>query len=277
MPKSSKYVINDTNNDSENQSTLQSTSGWFSSQDTQQQIALVSGLLGELFKITMSCLLSVFVPQSCNGSTCSIDQNFSDLSAFNLFVIIYNFMTLGFFIILYIIEVHRETWLIQHLEKDPGISESNLFDGENFQSESGGLVSFKVAYPKLHAELESLNTRYLNIYNIITFFYITNSVFSGVLVFYYYYLDYRTVTGFFTNIMLCSSKIRSGRGVATQAFTDKLIPNGQQTKKVRNIAISYYNTQFVAFNIVDPDYSNAIRKNEKVSMKMSKISPAIKY
>ena len=57
----------------------------------------------ECYKVFVACLLVVFVPQYCEESktTCSLKENFSNLSRFNEFVLFYNFFTLMYFIYFY--------------------------------------------------------------------------------------------------------------------------------------------------------------------------------
>ena len=57
----------------------------------------------------MASLLSIFIPQKCviNGvsRTCTFSDNFADLTHYNTFVVIFNFITLGVFVGLYYVEI----------------------------------------------------------------------------------------------------------------------------------------------------------------------------
>jgi hypothetical protein len=200
------------------------------SQDFSQKINMLSNLSGEFFKVIMACLLAIFVPQSCNGDVCSFDQNFSQLNIYNAFVLGFNFLTLGNFLYLYWVEVKRETWIINHLDYDENESEYNIH-------------KFKGSHNKIITRLNEINNHYLKVYKILRYLYICNFIFSAVLVFHYYYLDYRTITTLLTNIILCWSKISKGFELAEKSVKSE-------------IALSYYNFVNISFNIVDPDYLN---------------------
>ena len=142
----------------------------------------------------------------------------------------FNFLTLGNFLYLYWVEVKRETWIINHLDYDENESEYNIH-------------KFKGTHNKIITRLNGINNHYLKVYKILRLMYVCNFIFSAVLVFHYYYLDYRTITTLLTNIILCWSKISKGFELAEKSV--KL-----------EIALSYYNFINISFNIIDPDYLN---------------------
>ncbi len=202
----------------------------FNSQDFEQIYNMVSTLSSELFKVVMACLLSIFIPQSCNGNECSFQDNFLNLSIFNTFVLVYNFVTLGCFLYLYWIEVSREQWFITHFDYNPKENEYNLH-------------KYKESNPKLFEKMQVKNKYYMKTYNILKYLYFTNFIFSSVLVLYFYYLDYRTVTTLITNVILCWAKVMKGYGLAKKSFDEE-------------IAVSYYNTLNLSFNMLDHEYSD---------------------
>ena len=53
----------------------------------KEYIQLIISNAVEIFKVFMACLLSVFVPQHCpeTGTTCTLKDNFNNLSMFNEF------------------------------------------------------------------------------------------------------------------------------------------------------------------------------------------------
>ncbi len=199
-----------------------------SAQDLEQIYNMVSNLSSEFFKVVMACLLAIFVPQSCNGKVCTFEDNFSNLSIYNKFVIAYNFFTLGYFLYLYYIEVLREQWFITHFDYNPKESEYHLH-------------VYKTKYSNLFVRLQEKNKHYMNTYSILKYLYISNFIFSSVLVLHFYYLDYRTVTTLVTNVILCWSKVMKGYTLAKKSFDEE-------------IAISYYNIIHLSFNDLDEDY-----------------------
>ncbi len=206
-----------------------------SAQDAQQMLNIVISLSGEFFKVVMACLLAIFVPQSCNGEVCSFSQNFSNLTIYNSFVIAYNFLTLGFFLYLYWVEVSREQWLITHFDYDEKESEY-------------GIKKYKDEYKEMFDKLQNKNKQYMNTYNKLKYLYISNFIFSAVLVLHFFYLDYRTVTTLLTNVILCWSKVMKGYSLAKKSYDEE-------------IAISYYNIINLAFNTLDPEYVKNKKSN----------------
>lgn len=200
------------------------------SQDFSQKVNMISNLAGEFFKVIMACLLAIFVPQSCNGEVCSFDQNFSELNIYNAFVLAFNFLTLGSFLYTYSVEVKRENWIINHLDYDENQSEYNIHN-------------FKESHKKITTRLGEINLKYHKVYKILQYFYVCNFIFSAVLVFHFYYLDYRTITTLLTNIILCWSKISKGLELAEKSVKSE-------------IALSYYNFVNISFNTIDSDYLN---------------------
>ncbi len=199
-----------------------------STQDMEQVYNMVSNLSSEFFKVVMACLLAIFVPQSCNGDVCTFEDNFSNLTIFNKFVIAYNFFTLGYFLYLYWIEVSREQWFITHFDYNPKESEYHLH-------------VYKEQYPDLFTRMQQKNKHYMSTYKILKYLYVSNFIVSSVLVLHFYYLDYRTITTLITNVILCWSKVMKGYTLASKSYEE-------------NIAISYYNILNLSFNMIDEDY-----------------------
>ena len=226
---------------------------YMSLQDTQQKINIASITLSESFKILMATLLSIFIPQECviDGvvRTCTFSDNFADLTHFNIFVVVFNFITLGTFVGLYYVEIKREDWMIKHLEFDNNFSDNNL-------------QTLKPTYPKIFERLTHYNKIYYKYYSILKYFFIVNFIISAVLVLHFYYLDYRTATTLLTNVALCWTKVMTGTNLAKESLDNEK-------------AISYYNTKFVFFNNIDTDYKKTQvieDKKEEVNIEIKEIS-----
>ena len=236
---------------------------WYSSQDTQQGISVITGLASDSFKVVMASLLSVFVPQACtvdennssifnsefestlplssmitidgviNGTQpithiCTFQENFTNLIDYNSFVLAFNFFTLGYFTYLYTVEIRRERWMIANLDYDK-------------EKPDDAILTLKESYPEIMDQLQAHNTKYMRTYKYLHVIYIMNFIFSAVLVLYYYYLDYRTATTLVTNTILCSNKIRIGRELAIQSAK-------------KEFAYSFYNNKNISFNTIDASY-----------------------
>lgn len=227
-----------------------------SSQDTQQSLTVAVSFASDAFKVLMASMLSVFVPQGCpqtgpktdlylehfpdlpipnyiNGTytetgICTLKDNFTDLIDYNSFVLAFNFITLCYFIYLYYVELRREKWLISHFDYDKEKPDENI-------------ITLKNDYPEIMDKLQIHNQRYMVTYKYLHILYVANFIFSAVLVLYFYYLDFRTITALITNTILCSNKIRMGRNVAHMSYDN-------------HHAYSFYNTKNISFNIIDPRF-----------------------
>ena len=236
-------------------SKLQGIREWYSSQDTQQGISVITGLASDAFKVIMASMLAVFIPQACtieesktsiyesnfgaippelaghlNGSQttthiCTFHENFSDLMDYNAFVLAFNFLTLGYFIYLYKVEITRERWMIDNLDYHK-------------EKPDDAILTIKDTHPELIEQLQIYNAKYMRTYKYIHVIYLMNFTFSAVLVLYYYYLDYRTATTLITNTILVSNKIRIGRELAIQSHK-------------KGFAYSFYNNKNISFNTID--------------------------
>lgn len=228
-----------------------------SSQDTQQSITVITSFAADAFKILMASMLSVFIPQGCpqNGTNndlfieyfpdkpvpdyingtytetavCTFKDNFTDLIDYNSFVLAFNFITLCYFIYLYWIELRRERWMISHFDYDKEKPDENI-------------LTLKIDYPDIMEKLQKYNYKYMLTYKYLHILYIANFLFSAILVLYFYYLDFRTITALITNTALCTNKIRVGRNVAYTSYHNEH-------------AFSFYNTKNISFNVIDPRFT----------------------
>lgn len=228
---------------------------YFGSQETQQSLTVFVSFTSDAFKVVMASLLCIFVPQQCdsfednrsifdatfgskhselssqiNGTTnvmhvCTFSENFTNLIDFNTFVLAFNFFTLGYFIYLYYVELIRERWMINNLDYDKEKPDDNI-------------LFLKTTHPSIIEQLQIYNKQYMKAYKYIYIIYIINFVSSAVLVIYFYYYDYRTITALLTNTALCSNKLRIGRNLAIQSYK-------------KEFAYSFYNVKNISFNEVD--------------------------
>ena len=165
--------------------------------DQKQTINTIILLFSESFKVLMATLLAIFVPQRCDNQAeklCTLVDNFTNLTKYNLAVLIFNFITLGCFISLYVIEYTREHWCIEFLDIDNDKPNTNL----KTEIEK---------YPEYKDKMIQLNNKYNNIAIVVVFMNVINFILSSVLIYGYYYLDYRSITVLLTNTILIIDKI----------------------------------------------------------------------
>ena len=199
--------------------------------DQKQTINTIILLFSESFKVLMATLLAIFVPQRCDNQAeklCTLVDNFTSLTKYNLAVLIFNFITLGCFISLYVIEYTREHWCIEFLDIDNDKPNTNL----KTEIEK---------YPEYKDKMIQLNNRYNNISIVVVFMNVINFILSSVLIYGYYYLDYRSVTVLVTNTILIIDKIINCFNVSKKSVQE-ILP------------ISAYMTTPIIFNIIDKDY-----------------------
>jgi cytochrome c biogenesis protein CcdA len=160
------------------------------SKDTIELLQSWTKMIISLFMIVMGCLLAVFVPQYCpeTSSTCTIKQQFTDLTRYNEFVLGWNFLTLALVLAMRVSLLLRERYLIRHFDEDRTKPDT---DFENILK----------LFPTIDVGLYHENRRAL-IANIVAMFMVfTNVVVSTVLII-QYWDDYRSGTVLATNGVL---------------------------------------------------------------------------
>jgi hypothetical protein len=206
-------------------------------QDFQQKTIMVISVSLELYRVMVSSLLLLFIPQKCNDHVCSLNENLSEteIQYKNGFILIY--ITTKAFVLLYATEIRREEKLIKLLEVNPNISTDNESVGkriEVFQE-----YKKKQLY---HVDLQYQITSYL-----IMCIFIINTLYSWRVI-YSHSLGNQTVLNFVTNILFMISKLSN---VLVIINTDKHV-----------FFSAYLNTK-VQFNDIDPREIIKIQKQIK--------------
>ncbi len=95
------------------------------SQDFQQQTNMIVSVSLELYRVMISSLLIIFVPQLCDDHVCSLMENLHPDDQLYFTGLIINYITGISFIVMYIFEMRREEKLIKLLEVNNTISTDN--------------------------------------------------------------------------------------------------------------------------------------------------------
>ena len=203
-------------------------------QDTKQQVNTALTLVLELYRAIMGCLLVIFVPQNCDGVSCSVTDNINNAgSGLHLAGLIFNFLTLVSLGGMYYFETRREFKMISYLE-------SNSYKARDAESVGEALTKLsshrKDKILKLNANYGRFGYASLALFGI-------NSAVSGVVVF-NNFLDAKTLTVFLTNVLFMSSKLGNVYEII----------NTEQ-----NIFYSSFLTRKVQYNDVDPDKVEEIK------------------
>jgi hypothetical protein len=220
------------------------------SDDQKQTIKSTISFLTESFKMLMATLLCIFVPQRCVENVdniCTLTDNFTNLTNFNIVVLVINFITLANFIYLYIVEYKREHWCISILDIDYDKPNTNLKVEIN-------------NYPVYKEELVSLNNKYYKITIITLILNICNFILSSILIYGFYYLDYRSVTILLTNVLLIVDKLLSCISISNKSV-EELLP------------ISAYMTTPVIFNTIDSDYKKTMELTNITTQPVPTLEP----
>ena len=199
-------------------------------QDSHQRINVLLTVFLELYKMITSSLLVLFVPQSCNNKLCTITQNMKWNHRHYLYNtgLIFNFITLGFFTSLYIIEIIRENRLIKYLDVNPSLPNSNDDVGKTLDlipiDKKNKILFIDKCY-------QIIGYTSIGIFSI-------NSIISGFIV-NKYYLGSQTNTSLITSILFMATKLFSVYNAVNTA---------------QNIFYSAYLKTSVQFNDLDEQY-----------------------
>jgi hypothetical protein len=200
-------------------------------EDQQQHFISSFTYTVDVIKLVFGCLLSVVVPQRCTNRSdelCTLYDNFFELISYNVFTLTYNFITMGCLIGFYTIEYKRERWCIDYLD----YRENEPHDGLEQQIKR---------YPTLLTTLLKYNQYYYWIAYVCQGLVVSNILFSSFLVFYYYYLDYRSITAMITNSLLVVEKLYASYKIAKSSNEERC-------------AISAYLIVPITYNCMDEDY-----------------------
>jgi hypothetical protein len=196
-------------------------------QDFKQKLSVASTLALEIYRVLMGAFLVVFVPQKCEDTICSIEQNINRSDTMSQVAISFNTVTMATFLALYFVEVKRENKLINYLEVNRFTPVDNESVGEALE---------KLSSSKKKNILQ-FDNYYQNAGYISTASFLMNAVVSSIVV-YSNYLDSKTVTVYLTNLLFMGLKVSD-------------VYSTVNTKK--NVFYSAYLKNKVQFNDVDPD------------------------
>jgi hypothetical protein len=195
-------------------------------QDNKQKSAVMVSVLLELYRVMVSSLLILFVPQKCGDHVCDLHENMVwQGPKYNAGVIV-NFLTMASFLGMYFYEVRRESKMISYLEVNKEVANDN------------NTVGLKLLF--LPKDKLALIKYYDKVYQRVAMFtmlmFVFNTTLSGFVV-YDYYLDNQTTSTFITNILFMITKLAD---VYSTVNTEE------------NIFYSAYMKEKLQYNDVDP-------------------------
>ena len=196
-------------------------------QDFKQKMNVFFTLILELYRVLMGAFLVAFVPQKCDDTICTLNENINRTDNLSIAAVSVNCATFAVFLILYFIEVKRENKLITYLEV-------NRFTPVDNESVGEALTKLD---DKKRLSILSYDHYYCNTGYVSTVAFLLNSIIS-IMNILQHYLDSKTITVLLTNVLFMGLKVMD-------------VFNTVNTKK--NIFYSAYLTNKVQFNDVDPD------------------------
>jgi hypothetical protein len=198
-----------------------------SDQDFKQKSGAYVAFTLEIYRVLMGTLLVFFVPQKCGDHLCGISDIISKTDANYLGNVGVNLATFAAFFLMYIIELRRENKMISYLEVHKEFPCDNDAVGE-------ALLLLPEEKRKVILNLDG--SYQISCY-IAAFFYIANSVYSGLTIYENFY-DSKTTTVFVTNLLFLVGKLADVYGLANTET---------------NIFYSAYLKDKVQYNYADPD------------------------
>ena len=182
-------------------------SPWFVLNGARREMVLqLISMAVDLFKITMACLLTVFVPQTCSdGDYYDGYHNYSQecrpmdnmyiplLTSFETFVLFWNFISLLFCVLHFIVMGLREKYIIFHFDCNPDVPDN-------------AMPSVVKQYPELGEKLLLWNNLLFASSIINIAFLVCNFIVSAVVIFDpKYFAGTKGATVFLTNTLLVVS------------------------------------------------------------------------
>jgi hypothetical protein len=208
------------------------------SQDFQQQTNMVISVSLELYRVMISSLLIIFVPQKCEDHVCSLMENLHSDNDYYFVGLIINYITGIAFIIMYIFEMRREEKLIKLLEVNNTISTDNESVGKRLS----------IFSEEKRQKLFAMDSHYQYASYSVMFIYAVNIIFSGIVI-NEYSLGNQTLVIFLTNLLFMMTKLSNVY----------IIINTEN-----NIFFSSYLNTKVQFNDIDPHELEKIEKRKSI-------------
>ena len=195
--------------------------------DIIQRIKVAGIFMLQIYKVTTGTMMSLFVPQNCDGQICSLTQNYENDDVYHKLVLYWNMFSMFTFFSYYLIELRREEWAIKYLDIDNDKPDNCL--KEIIRNE-----------PQLDRKMDSLNIYYYKtlVFNCLVY---TINVGLTVKLLYDDYHSMSTISCFISFTLLVLMKLYNSIIVAYESVkNDKML--------------SAYMMEFVSYNVLDSDY-----------------------
>lgn len=223
---------------------------------SKDKLLLIWYVVLDTYRVFIGSFYSVFVPQLCdsntNNYTCSIADNFTNLSIYNKFVLSFNVIAAFVLIVAFIFEYYREHWIRKHFDKDEAKPVDNL--ETEIQS-----------YKYIKNKLLQINYIYFLLFNMATICSVINIIISGFLIG-QYYGGLQTATTFITNTLIISFRLIKTLEIS-YIHRDNIHRDNTTAKSVFLLVPTQFNIISPAFQRIDanaPIYENIIKETSLV-------------
>ena len=211
-------------------------------QDVIQRVKVAGLFLLQVYKVTTGTLLSLFVPQSCGDTMCTLSQNYENEDVYHKLCLYWNVFSMITFYSYYFVELKRENWSIEYLDVDNNQPDNHL--KQVLKTE-----------PELDKRMDQLNLFYYRTLVINMGVYSVNLGLTIKLLSDNYY-NSSTLSCFVSFVLLVMMKLYNSWVVAKESL-------------VNDKMMSAYMSEFISFNILDEDYqTNKENSQEKLEEKL---------
>ena len=94
--------------------------------DNKERIKVFILFLLQSYKVIMGSMLLIFVPRKCGDGVCTVQQNLVTDDMFNKAALGFNYASIGFFLLTYVIELRRENFCVHNFDIDHDVGDNNL-------------------------------------------------------------------------------------------------------------------------------------------------------
>ena len=195
--------------------------------DLIQRVKVCGLFFLQFYKVVTGTLLTLFIPQNCDGNICSLTENYENEEPYHKWTLYWNILSMMCFLITYAFELKRENWAIKYLDIDNNLPDNHL-------------KSVIVKEKELDKQMDRLNIIYYRIILITVFSYFINLLLTIRLLKKNYH-SVSTLSCFASFSLLVMMKLYNSITVGYYSVKyDKMM--------------SAYMSEFVSFNVLDEDY-----------------------
>lgn len=205
--------------------------------DNKERIKVCILFLLQSYKVIMGSMLLLFVPRQCGDTVCTVQQNLVTDDTLNKAALGFNYASIAFFLLTYIIELRRENFCVHNFDIDHDVGDNNL------------AIILKDK-PTLLKSLHYHNKLYNNITKATFFVYLINFILSNIVL--YNDETFWTIglAPYSSYIILILMKLYNCYYISSHSIdNDK--------------ALSAYMTEFSSFNVIDYDMLSDEEKAKK--------------